>query len=128
MTLEYRDDVKDQIQDLSLLMTAASDLIAELNDLALAVEGRLSRSSDIDKVISLLQEKKARVDTLNTVALEITTRLRLRTDGTIGLSVPDDLKATFLGLMADFRRLLEREAQLEDLIAGCGFPVSRRLR
>jgi hypothetical protein len=128
MTLECRGGVKDEIHDLSLLMITARDLIAELSDLAIAVERCLNRTTDVDEVISLLNEKKTRVDTLNTVALEITTRLRLRSDGSVGLAVPEDVKAGFQGLMEEFRRLMNLEARLEDLIAGRGFPVSRRLR
>ena len=128
MKTEHRSIVDGETQDLSLLMATANDLVAELSDLALAVERCLSRSPDVDEVVSLLREKKARVDTLNTVALEITARLRLSADGSVGLAVPEGLKVRFHELMADFRRLLDRESRIEDLIAGHGFPVSRRLR
>jgi hypothetical protein len=128
MTFEHRGSVKDDTHDLSLLIATAGELIAELSDLALGVERCLGKSTNVDEVVTLLKKKKAKVDTLNTVALEITSRLRLNTDGSIGLAVPEDLKVTFRELMADFRRLLDREARIEDLIAGRGFPVSRRLR
>ena len=128
MTLDYLGGVKDETHDLSLLITTAGDLIGELSELALAVEHCLDKSTDAEDVISLLQKKKTRVDTLNTVALEITTRLKVGSDGSVGLAVPEDVKAMFHELMAEFRRLLDREARIEDLIAGRGFPVSRRLR
>ena len=128
MTIKHHGIVEDETHDLSLLMATAGDLVAELSDLALAVERRLSKSADVDEVVSLLKEKKAKVDTLNTVALEITSRLRLGADGSVGIAVPEGLKVRFRELMADFRRLLDRESRIEDLIAGRGFPVSRRLR
>jgi hypothetical protein len=128
MTSDYRSGVKDETHDLSLLMTTAGDLVAELSDLAIAVEECLNRSTDVEEVIALLHKKKARVDTLNAVALEITSRLGARADDGTGLAVPEDLKAMFRGLIAEFRRLLDREARIEDLIAGRGFPVSRRLK
>jgi hypothetical protein len=82
----------------------------------------------VDELISLLEMKKSRVNTLNAVALEITTRLRLSPDGRVGVAVPEALKSRFHELMAGFRRLIEQESRIEDLIAGRGFPVSRRLR
>ena len=128
MTSDYRNGVKDETHDFSLLMTTAGDLVAELSDLAIAVEECLNRGTDVEEVIALLRKKKARVDTLNAVALEITSRLGPRADGGTGLAVREDLKAMFRELMAEFRRLLDREARIEDLIAGRGFPVSRRLK
>ncbi len=128
MTIKHRGIVDDGTHDLSLLVAAAGDLVTELGGLALAVERSLSNGTDVDEVVSLLRQKKARVDILNTVALEITSRLKLGTNGSVGLAVPEGLKVKFRELMADFRRLLDRESRIEDLIAGRGFPVSRRLR
>jgi len=128
MALKQDGIASDQSHELSLLIAAAGDLVAELSDLAAAVERCLEKSTDVDRVISLLREKKAKADTLNTVALEITSRLGTGTQGGRDLTIPEGLKARFLELMADFRRLLDRESRIEDLIAGQGFPVSRRLR
>ncbi len=128
MTIKHQGIVGDETHDLSLLMATAGDLVAELSDLALAVERCLSKSTDVDEVISLLREKKGKVDTLNTIALEITSRLKLNADGSVGLTVSEGLKVRFRELMADLRRLLDRGSRIEDLIAGRGFPVSRRLR
>jgi hypothetical protein len=128
MTHRHHGSVDDETHDLSLLMATAGDLVAELSDLAISVEQCLNKSSDVDQVVSLLKRKKAKVDTLNTVALEITSRLNLGPDGSVGLEVPEGLKVRFRELMADFRRLLDRESRIEGLIAGRGFPVSRRLR
>jgi hypothetical protein len=128
MTLKHHGNTDDRTNDLSLLMATAGDLVAELSDLAASVERCLGRSTDVDQVISLLREKKAKVDTLNAVALEITSRLKSTAEGRAGLTIPGHLKVRFRELMAAFRRLLDRESRIEDLIAGRGFPVSRRLR
>jgi hypothetical protein len=128
MTADYRSPVTDEGQELPLLVAAADDLVRELSDLALAVEQCLGRTADVDEVISLLKAKKSKVDTLNTIALEITSRLRSAPGGRSGQGIPQNLRARFRELMAAFRGLLDQESRIEDLIAGRGFPVSRRLR
>ena len=128
MPVKHQEIAGGEIQDLSLLMETAGDLVTDLIDLALAVERGLGEACDVDDIIGLLRQKKSRVDTLNSVALEITSRLKLNTPGEAGLGVPEGLKVRFRELMADFRRLLDEEARIEGLIAGRGFPVSKRLR
>jgi hypothetical protein len=128
MQVKNQTIAKDETRDLSLLIETASDLVAGLQELAEAVELRLGASPDVEDVIALLWRKKSKVDTLNAVAREITSRLRLTADGQVGVTVPEGLKVRFRELMADFQRLLDHEARIEDLIAGRGFPVSRRLR
>jgi len=128
MTLKQQESMKDAADDLSLLIASAEDIVAELSDLAAAVERGISKNTDVDTVVSLLKRKKAKVDTLNVVALEITSRLNSASHGGDGLTLPEGLKSRFRELMANFRQLLEKESRVEDLIAGRGFPVSRRLR
>jgi hypothetical protein len=117
-----------KIRDLSLLMETARDLVSKLGKLADSVERGLIAGTDPDEVIALLTLKKTEVDTLNTVALEITSRLRIGSDGSVDVPVPEELKARFRELMDDFRGLLEQEARIESLIGDRGFPVSRRSR
>lgn len=126
MPLENETIRADEIRDISLLIETARDLVADLQDLAVSVELRLGASAAVEDIVTLLWQKKSKVDTLNTVALEITSRLRPGPDGQVGLKVPEGLKVDFREMMADFQQLLDREEHIEELIAGRGFPVSGR--
>jgi hypothetical protein len=119
---------EDDLHDLTLLVETAGDILRSLNDLAATLEVRLGRGADVDDVIELLRRKKAKVDTLNGVAVEIAARLRGNPGGRAGIEVPGSLRSRFHELMAGFRDLLDRESRIEDLIAGRGFAVTRRSR
>jgi hypothetical protein len=128
MQPETKTLTEDRTHELALLIETAGDLVAGLQELAIAVELKLSASADVEEVVTLLWRKKSKVDTLNSIAMEITSRLRLDAKGRPGVSLPGHLIARFRELMADFERLLSEESRIEDLIAGRGFPVSRRRR
>jgi hypothetical protein len=119
---------ENEVRDLALLIETAGELVTGLQDLAGSVEASLAGTSDVEDVIALLSQKKAKVDTLKAVALQITSRLKVNADGHVGVVVPEGLKVRFRELMVGFQGLVDQESRIEDLIAGRGFPVSRRLR
>jgi hypothetical protein len=118
----------NEIEELALLIETAAELVSDLQEQAEALELQLGASPDVEDVIGLLGRKKSKVDTLKSVAIEITSRFRPKAGGGPGKAVPEGLKLRFRELMDEFERLLTHEARIESLIAGRGFPVSRRLR
>jgi hypothetical protein len=72
---------ENEVRDLALLIETAGELVTGLQDLAGSVEASLAGTSDVEDVIALLSQKKAKVDTLKAVALQITSRLKVNADG-----------------------------------------------
>jgi hypothetical protein len=123
-----RENSGDSTQNLMLTLETASDMVSEIRGQSRDLNHLLKKQASLDAIVTLLGEKKAKVDTLKELAREIGIQLRVDANGFVGISVPESCKVRFVQLMADFRELLEEESRLEDLICGQGFPISRRVR
>jgi hypothetical protein len=127
------EPIQNQTQDdvacnVVLAMESARDLIAEMRSLLRSLEEGLTTAREIDSIVTILEKKKAKVDTLKDLAVEIKAQMLAgrSTDG--HASLPDAVRLRFLEMMAEFRHLLDEEARIEALICGQGLPISRRTR
>jgi hypothetical protein len=128
MRNRHVESSEEATHNLVLLIESARDLVGELRQLSQQLDENLQKCVDLDMVISLLREKKDRVDTLRRLATEIRARLRVTDKGEPGIQVSESSKLLFNQLMADLRDLLEKESRLESLICGCGLTISRGVR
>jgi hypothetical protein len=116
----------ESTDDLTLVIETARDLVAQLMGLSKSLDDHLQRVGDLDAVISILHEKKARVETLNEVTRQIRAHLKVDETGNTDIPVPEHVKLKFAGLMMDFRALIEEESRIEKLITGRGIRISGR--
>lgn len=125
MLLEHCDTESESTRNVVLLIESAGDIVDDLRRLSGSLDELLERCADLDEVIKLLHEKKAKVDTLRELARHIKVQLRVDADGHIGVELPEGVRDRFIRLMDDLRRLLEDESRLENLICGRGLTVSK---
>lgn len=128
MDLTDRDSSVDSLQNLLLALETANDTVSEIRQQSRDLNHLLGRQANLDAVVTLLAQKKAKVDTLKELTREIKTQLKVDVNGRVGILLPESYKVRFVELMADFRELLEEESRLEELICGKGFPITRRVR
>ena len=114
--------------NLVLAMESARDLIAEMKRLLHSLEDSLRSSGEVSSIVAILEEKKAKVDTLKGLAVEIKSQILAGRSEAGGTTLPDTVRLRFLEMMAEFRDLIEEEARIENLICGQGLPLSRRTR
>jgi hypothetical protein len=119
---------QDSACNIVLAMESARDLIAEMKSLLRSLEEGLRDSREIDSIVAILEKKKAKVDTLKGLAVEIKSQMLAARSRAGGAALPDALRLHFLELMAEFRDLIEEEARIESLICGQGLPLTRRPR
>jgi hypothetical protein len=125
MLSEHCNTESESKRNVVLLIESAGDIVVDLRQLSGSLDQLLERCADLDEVINLLHEKKAKVDTLRELARQIKVQLRVDADGRIGVELPEGVRNRFIRLMDDLRRLLEDESRLESLICGRGLTVSR---
>ena len=118
----------DSTCNVVLAMESARDLIAEMRSLLRSLEEGLKDSREIDSIVAILEKKKAKVDTLKGLAVEIKSQILAGRSEAGGTTLPDTVRLRFLEMMAEFRDLIEEEARIENLICGQGLPLSRRTR
>jgi hypothetical protein len=111
-----------------LAMESARDLIAEMKSLLRSLEEGLKASREIDYIVAILEKKKAKVDTLKGLAVEIKSQMLAGRSADGRTTLPDPVRLRFLEMMAEFRELLDEEARIESLICGQGLPISRGTR
>jgi len=111
-----------------LAMESARDLIAEMKSLLRSLEAGLKDSREIDSIVAILEKKKAKVDTLKDLAVQIKAQILAGRSEDGRTTLPDSVRLRFLEMMAEFRDLIEEEARIESLICGQGLPLSRRTR
>lgn len=112
-----------------LAMESARDLIAEMRSLLRSIEEGLATSREVDSIVAILEKKKAKVDTLKSLAVQIKTQILAGRSVEGGrTALPDQVRLGFLELMAEFRDLLDEEARVEALICGQGLPISTGTR
>jgi flagellar motility protein MotE (MotC chaperone) len=111
--------------DVRLLIESARDLIEVIRTMGQGLDQRLRQSADVDLVIEVLSKKKEKVETLREVSRQIRLRLRVGDDGRVGVAVSEATRREFAELMADLALLVEEEQELEDLVCGRGFSISR---
>jgi hypothetical protein len=109
-------------------MESARDLIAEMKSLLRSLEEGLKASREIDYIVAILEKKKAKVDTLKGLAVEIKSQMLAGRSADGRTTLPDPVRLRFLEMMAEFRELLDEEARIESLICGQGLPISRGTR
>jgi len=114
--------------NLVLAMESARDLIAEMKRLLHSLEDSLRSSGEVSSIVAILEEKKAKVDTLKQLAVEIKTQMLAGRNEDGRTTMPEGVRLRFLELMAEFRVLIDEEARIERLICGQGLPISRRAR
>jgi len=127
------EPIQTQTQDdltcnVVLAMESARDLIAEMRSLLRSLEEGLKAAREIDSIVAILEKKKAKVDTLKGLAVEIKSQILAGRSADGRTSLPEPVRMRFLEMMAEFRELLEEEARIEALICGRGLPISRRMR
>lgn len=127
------EPIQTQTQDdltcnVILAMESARDLIAEMKSLLRSLEEGLRTSREIDSIVAILEKKKAKVDTLKGLAVEIKSQMLAGRSGDGRTTLPDSVRLRFLEMMAEFRELLDEEARIESLICGQGLPISRTHR
>jgi hypothetical protein len=118
----------DSTCNVVLALESARDLIAEMKSLLRSLEEGLKDSREIDSIVAILEKKKAKVDTLKGLAVEIKSQILAGRSEAGGTALPDSVRLRFLEMMAEFRDLIEEEARIENLICGQGLPISRRTR
>jgi hypothetical protein len=118
----------DSTCNVVLAMESARDLIAEMKSLLRSLEEGLKDSREIDSIIAILEKKKAKVDTLKVLAVQIKSQILAGRSEAGGTIMPDSVRLRFLEMMAEFRDLIEEEARIENLICGQGLLISKRTR
>ncbi|HVP56885.1 MAG TPA: hypothetical protein VMU02_02215 [bacterium] len=111
-----------------LAMESARDLIAEMKSLLRSLEEGLNDSREIDSIVAILEKKKAKVDILKDLAVQIKAQILAARSEDGRTTLPDSVRLGFLELMAEFQNLIEEEARIENLICGQGLPISKRTR
>ncbi len=115
------------VEDIKLMIETAHDIVSELHGLTRHLDGRLNEGAAIDEVVSILEAKKERVDSLRQLSSTITSELRIDQAGRPSISIPEDLKMSFGELMMELRQLIEAETKLECLLCSKGIPISGRM-
>jgi hypothetical protein len=124
---KQKENLTGSMQNLLLAIETMSNMVSEMRRLSRDLDGLLREQGDPDQIITLLSQKKSKVDTLKELAKEIRIMLRVDEDGAVGISLPESHKTRFVHLMADFRELLEEESRLQELMCERGFPITRRV-
>jgi hypothetical protein len=119
------DSTGDASRDLMLAIESARAVMGELTEMAESLDAHLSRSIDLDVVVSMLAAKKDKVETLKNLVRVIKLRLKVDRHGVPGVVVPRDVKARYAQMMEDFRGLLDCEARVESLVCGRGLPITK---
>jgi PHD/YefM family antitoxin component YafN of YafNO toxin-antitoxin module len=125
METEHGNSTEGAARDLVLVIESARAIVAQLKGMSESLDAHLEKSADLDMIISLLAEKKGKVETLMDVVRDIKSRLKVDRNGSAGVLVPEDIKARYADLMKDFRDLLDREARIESLVCGRGLPITK---
>jgi hypothetical protein len=125
MTFEHHAEGDETAANIVLLIESAGDIVRDLRSLARSLDELLEQSADVDTVIRILSEKRAKVDTLRTLASQIRIQLRVGPDGRIGVDLPEGPKLRFAQLMADLHQLTQDESRLESLLCGSGLTISK---
>jgi len=110
--------------DIRLMIETAGDLVRDLLGLSSSLENRLDGGAPIDDVISILEAKKERVDTLKRLCMGIRTELHVDQDGRVQTPIPEDIKVRFADLMMSFQKLIDIETRLEQLLCSKGIPIA----